>query len=123
MPERNEERGRGEAARTETGVQVFISHCTADQETIVEPLVRILQENMLPDCSLWRNSTRAGGLLSEELKNSLRQSDLILALITDSYLRSSYCLAELSAAWVLDKALIPVLLTPPRGNCATVFSI
>ena len=105
----------------------FISHCSDDKEPIVEPLQELLTKNFDRDqyrffCSSVANSALSpGDELSSALKTEIKESDCMIAIVTDGYLRSPICLTELSAMWYKsDKkgitSIIPIVFTPSGAS-------
>ena len=52
--------------------------------------------------------------VSETIKSNIKNCSIIILLITSSYMRSPFCLAELGAAWALEKKIVPIVIAP---NC------
>ena len=94
--------------------QCFISHCSDDRD-IIEALHVVLRENFDPgiydffNTSQEEHSTLAGQGLSDALREALTESEIMIAVITDSYLRSPVCISELSAFWFLNKPVVPLV--------------
>ena len=51
----------------------------------------------------------------DELRRELNKSDYMVAIITDSYLRSPICIAELSAFWAKNGKIIPLIYNGQVG--------
>ena len=98
----------------------FVSHANADQ-TLVEILVRTLVEGGLSSDSITYTSRPdlgigAGALFPLWIREEIRNSGLVLTVVSSTYLTRPWCLMELGAAFVLpDNTLFPVLL-PSVGN-------
>ena len=98
-------------------LKCFISHCSDDLETIVEPLVEILSNHFL--CEKFRffcSSTADTALLPGTevgiaLKRELKESNCMISIVSDSYLRSPISLTELSSMWFTceEKSIIPIV--------------
>ncbi|MBR2782147.1 MAG: TIR domain-containing protein [Oscillospiraceae bacterium] len=94
--------------------QCFISHCSEDRE-VMGALHRLMSACFDTDSLEFFNtseeehSTYAGQGLSQALRSALTESEIMIAVITDSYLRSPICIAELSAFWYMDKPVIPLV--------------
>lgn len=94
--------------------QCFISHCSEDRDLLVR-LHDIIDRNFdkteyeFFNTSFEERSTFAGQGLSDALRIALDESEIMIALITDNYLRSPICLAEISAFWYTNKPVIPIV--------------
>lgn len=92
----------------------FISYCSDDKEFLNE-LVGILNTVFDPSvCKFFYTSgntetTHVGESRSPALRKALGDSDLMIAVLTDNYMRSIISIAELSTFWYLDKPLIPIV--------------
>lgn len=94
--------------------ECFISHCSDDVE-----IIKKLQDTF--DCyfdnknfsffntSFEENSTKAGEHLNLSLRKALKKAKLMIAIITNNYVRSTICLAELSSYWLMGKTVIPMV--------------
>ena len=84
----------------------FISHCSDDRK-ILDSLHAVLCEGYdreryrFFDTSREEYSTKAGGYLSPALMEPLQEAGVMIAVITDSYVRSVFCLAEICAFWMM----------------------
>ncbi|MBQ9868616.1 MAG: toll/interleukin-1 receptor domain-containing protein [Ruminococcus sp.] len=99
--------------------QIFVSHCSDDKDIMqafskyIEPIFE--RQITFFNTSGNKNTTKPGEVLSESLKRNINKSDAVIALITDSYLRSEVCLAELSACWFANKKIIPIIFNGNEG--------
>ena len=55
------------------------------------------------------DSTYIGDKRSDAIRKALQESDIMIAVITDSYLRSIICIQEISVFWYLKKTIIPIV--------------
>lgn len=62
------------------------------------------------------HTTKAGEERSTAIKNHLKESSLMIAMITDNYLRSVICISELSAFWYMSKLIIPIVFNGTTGK-------
>ena len=100
--------------------QCFISHCSDDKEEIVAPLMKLLSAHYPNDCRFFCSSVpetalRLGVGLGSGLKQELKESDCMIAIMTDNYLRSPISLVELSAMWYRSddiEQILPIVFTP-----------
>lgn len=100
--------------------QCFISHCSDDKEEIVAPLMKLLSAHYPNDCRFFCSSVpetalRLGVGLGSGLKQELKESNCMIAIMTDNYLRSPISLVELSAMWYRSddiEQILPIVFTP-----------
>ncbi len=97
---------------------LFVSHCSADND-IMSNFSRLLNKYYdsytVFNTYDYRHSTYAGEDRSDALRKRLSDSDLMIAIITDSYLRSTICISELSSFWYADKRVIPIVFNGDNG--------
>lgn len=46
------------------------------------------------------------------IKEQIQQPDMVLPIISQNYLASQFCLAELGASWAMSHRVIPFLVAP-----------
>lgn len=94
--------------------KIFISHSTRNKE-LVRNFVDFLQVGM----GIAREEifyTSQPGILptGEDFINNIKRAMLdceaVIFIITEEYMRSAFCMAELGAAWGLSKKVYPLLL-------------
>lgn len=95
---------------------VFISHSTIDKrlhDCFFNLLVNGfgISKNCIFSSSIARN-IKTSAKFPDVIKENIQNCKVIFLLITSSYMRSSFCLAELGAAWALDKKIIPIVIEP-----------
>ena len=98
----------------------FVSHCSSDA-VIMNNLSALIEEICIqPRCFFntfqEKNAIFAGDERSEALRKNLEKSDLMIAVITDSYLRSIICISELSSFWFMSKKVIPIIFNGENGK-------
>lgn len=104
--------------------ECFISQCH-DDDTLVSGLQAILNAAFDPaqytffNTQQEENSTAAGSLLNPELYKHIQSSSVMIAVVTDSYVRSALCLAELSTYWMMGKYVIPLVFSPAAEHLLT----
>ncbi|MGH9466466.1 MAG: TIR domain-containing protein [Terriglobales bacterium] len=95
---------------------IFLSHAHADR-----PLADLLRNTLLlggvPERHIFYSSSRATGIPSGEgvrpyLQRSLQQAGLVIELVSETFLRSPWCLMELGGAWALGTSTHPVVVPP-----------
>jgi len=95
-------------------VRIFISHSNAD-ESLAEALANLLERalRIRPEAirctSVVGYSLPTGADIDDQLRLEIEQSAVLIALITEASLSSTYVLFELGARWVLRKPLFPVV--------------
>jgi hypothetical protein len=95
--------------------KIFISHASADAK-LVNALMDLFQTqfNLTRD-NFFNTSDEqltAGGNWVEQIRAGMHQTDLVMPIITPSYLESAFCICELGAAWVNATNLIPLIVPP-----------
>ncbi|MBR5613991.1 MAG: toll/interleukin-1 receptor domain-containing protein [Clostridia bacterium] len=96
--------------------KVFISHSAKDNSE-VRDFINLLvlgmniQKEDIFSISLHENLP-TGRMFSEKIKDAMISSEKIICFITQNYLQSRFCMAELGAAWIQDQKIIPVLFSP-----------
>ena len=63
----------------------------------------------------YKHSTYAGEERTDALRKRLSDSSVLVAIITDSYLRSPICLSELSSFWYANKCVVPLVFNGDTG--------
>lgn len=93
--------------------KIFISHRSKNRE-LVECFLEFLQLGMGVDrsdiyCTSYPGELKTGENFMEAIRSQLRDCEVVIALITEEYLASHFCMIELGAAWGLSKAFFPLL--------------
>ena len=94
--------------------QCFLSHSSEDKAFLDQLEDVFLSQFDRNEYALYytsgeRNTTHSGDQLNLEIRRSLDKSDLMIAVITDSYLRSIVGISEISVFRYLDKPVIPIV--------------
>ena len=100
--------------------QLFISHCS-DDKIIMGRLSALLDKVIDSNkTEVFNSSSVHSGIRSgediAELRTKLNDSEVMLAVITDSYERSLKCIAELSSFWYTKKTVIPIVFNKENGK-------
>ena len=98
--------------------RVFISHCS-DDTGIMDLVMQSVKTVFEPEYELfctYQKGIRAGKDRGPEIRRRLEDCDYMIAVITNSYLRSVICLAELSAMWAKGGKLIPIVFNGTEGK-------
>lgn len=93
--------------------KIFISHSSENKE-LVKMLVEFLQIGMGVNgndifCTSLPRSLPTGEAFIEKIKKELKESEAVIFLITEEYLKSLFCITEMGAAWALGKQIYPLL--------------
>lgn len=92
----------------------FISHRETDG-AIAESAVALLLESFQIEIedvfcsSVPGHSLKFGASIEQQIRDDIRDGDVLLALLTKDSLRSTWVLFELGAAWGLKRLAIPIL--------------
>lgn len=103
-------------------MKIFVSHAAADWE-LVEKLIDLLRLGVGVSaddifCSSIKGNIPNGELFVQEILKNLKSTDLIIAVLSESYFKSQFCLAEVGAAQVrriASEAKFHSLLVPPAA--------
>lgn len=90
---------------------VFVSHASADNlgSKKIDVLYKILEVNYKVFCSsVPKSGISYGNRLFKTINDNIQNCDIFLAVITDNYLRSAYCLYEFCVARYLQKRIISI---------------
>lgn len=97
--------------------RVFISHASGDQ-ALGNALVDLLESGIgIPHDAIFYSASKTQGVppgrnFTDDIKRQFRNAEIVLALISENYYASAFCMAELGAAWVTAKRLVPILVPP-----------
>jgi hypothetical protein len=104
-------------------VKIFISHATIDAQ-LAEALINLLETGIgVPHkdifCSSQRSSVPNGDFFVKRILVELNAAELIISLLSQSYLKREFCLAEVGAALsrrIAGSAKFYSLYIPPVGT-------
>ena len=103
-------------------LHVFISHAHADVG-VVTALAKLLINSGLRQediycTSLPSHGVRVGVDFERDIRSKIRSANVIIALLSERYYSSAYCMFELGAAWVFGErqSLFPYLLPPMSAS-------
>lgn len=100
-----------------TQARVFISHATEDRE-LADKLVDLLQlgtdvGRKQVFCSSRRGTgIPAGSDFVRYIVEQMRDTVIVVQLVSPSFLASSFCMRELGAQWISEKDSFPLLVPP-----------
>ncbi|WP_186320426.1 toll/interleukin-1 receptor domain-containing protein [Fictibacillus phosphorivorans] len=95
--------------------KIFISHSTADGDFATR-LMDLLQNqfNLTRDNFFLTSDEEleVGDNWIEEIRKGMEDANIIMPIITNNFLDSQFCLCELGASWINQKALVPIIIPP-----------
>lgn len=98
---------------------VFISHAAADAPVakifvnLIESGIGVLPENIF--CiSNKGQGIRPGAEFKLSIRENLDDATTVIALISENYYNSPFCMCELGGTWLQAKDFIPILIPPIR---------
>jgi TIR domain len=97
---------------------IFISHAAADKniaDTVVDLLNTAMQINVQDAVfctSLEGLKIPPGKDFKDFIKEQIQEPQIVVLLISQNYLASQFCLAELGASWAMSHRIIPFLIPP-----------
>lgn len=99
--------------------ECFISHCSADVQ-IMQFLSELIKKHY-GNYEIFNTfdvncATKAGEDRADAIRTNLKRSSAMIAVITDSYLRSTICISEVSAFWYTEKPVIPIVFNGKIGS-------
>ena len=99
--------------------KIFVSHCS-DDEIIMKSFSKWIEPILHKSAKIFctsdvKNNTVVGDILSDTLRKNLKKSKLMIAIITDSYMRSEVCISELSSYWYSGKPVLPIIFNGETG--------
>jgi hypothetical protein len=108
--------GEKERAEVTSDKAIFLSHAHVER-ALADLLRNTLVLGGVPERHIFYSSSRATGIPSGEgirpyLQRSLQQAGLVIELVSETFLRSSWCLMELGGAWALGTSTYPVVVPP-----------
>ena len=100
--------------------EIFVSHCSDDTD-IMDDLTKILDSLFHSNVTVFNSSSEKSGVtagekISKGLISNLSDSELMIAIITDSYERSLKCISEISSFWYSEKPVIPIIFNGKTGE-------
>lgn len=95
--------------------KIFISHSSQDEKLAINLMDMLQTQFNLTREDFFLTSDEeleVGGNWIEEIRKGVEEAKIIMPLITPNFLESQFSLCELGAAWVNQKALVPVIIPP-----------
>lgn len=97
--------------------KIFISHCSDDTE-IMDAVSRTIPD-LFPEYDVFNTYSESIGVgkdRAEQIRRNLLDSDFMIAFVTDAYLRSVICISEISAFWLQNKPVFPIVYNGRSGR-------
>lgn len=101
--------------------EIFISHSSRDKD-IVDAFVNLLQTGgNISSEKIFCSSLEGMGIPVGEnfvqfIKDKLSNSKVVVCIITQNYISSQFCMAELGATWMLSHNIVPIVVPPLTYN-------
>lgn len=97
--------------------RIFLSHANADKKLVEKTIPFIatalgVVANDIFCSSIEGHGVTKGNNFVDSIRDEVTQAEVIIALISPSYLESSFCMAELGAAWALNSKRFPIIVPP-----------
>lgn len=98
-------------------MRIFISHAKQDVP-VVEEFVSLLKQIGVPPKNIFCTSMPGHGVpAGKDLKSYIRDqfgaSDIVIAIVSENYYASAFCMCELGAVWITAKERFFPFLVPP----------
>jgi hypothetical protein len=100
-------------------IDLFISHAAVDAP-VTKAFVNLLEGGIgVPPKNIFCTSNKGQGIRpGSEFKTSIRENlddaTIVIALISENYYNSPFCMCELGGSWLQAKEFIPILIPPIR---------
>jgi hypothetical protein len=107
----------------EPELRIFLSHASADHE-LADLFRNTLILGGVPEDRIFYSSARATGIpygqdVGTYLRTSLRESGLVIELLSETFLTRPMCLMELGGAWTLGTPTYPIMVPPLSRDTAS----
>src|SRR5690349_2324103 len=94
--------------------RIFVSHAH-DESRTVALFVDLITSSGCPRNAIFCTSMRGQGVrtgrdFDRDIRQKLLASEIVVAILSERYFASTYCMFELGGAWASDKPLFPYLL-------------
>jgi hypothetical protein len=93
---------------------IFVSHSSKDK-VVIDDFVDLLQKgcnlniDFISCTSVEGADIKTGEEFIEWIENTINESCIVILFITPNYYGSSFCIAEMGAAWGLKKSVFPIM--------------
>lgn len=106
--------------------KLFISHSSKNQR-VLDNFLEFLQLGMGVErkdifCTAYARDLLTGEAFMEAIRQELADCEAVISIITEEYLKSKFCMAEMGAAWAMSKRYFPLILVPLERMKSTPLS-
>jgi hypothetical protein len=95
--------------------KVFLSHSTKDKN-LVQHYLKLLQGFGIHTADIYCTSLEGtitpGEQFIPNIQKNIEEANVVIPLITENYLDSLFCIAEMGAAWALKHRIYPIIVPP-----------
>lgn len=97
--------------------KLFISHAAHDKG-LVEAFVDLLEGGVgVPHASIFCSSLKGqsikpGAAFVESIRQNLDEATCVVALISEAFHASAFCMCELGGVWLVSKDFLPIVVPP-----------
>lgn len=103
--------------KVKENIKIFISHASVD-EPVVKDFVELLESGIgIHPKNIFCTSIKGQGIrpgvdFKSSIRKNLDDATTVIALISENFYNSPFCMCELGGTWIQAKDLIPILLPP-----------
>lgn len=100
-------------------IDLFLSHAVADAP-VTRAFVNLLESGIgVPPKNIFCTSNKGQGIrpgfeFKASIRENLDDATIVIALISENYYNSPFCMCELGGSWLQAKDFIPILIPPIR---------
>ena len=104
---------------------IFVSHSEKDKP-VVDDLFRLLQTGAnVSYGDIFCTSVEGAGIETGEdfvawIEQNIGDAEFVVLVVTPNYLASTFCIAEMGAAWALEKRVFPLVLPGMPSDLGSV---
>jgi len=104
--------------------RIFISHAVADKR-LADAFTKFLKEAIgVPAANIFCSSVDGHGIptgenFSDYMRDQIEDPDLVIMLITETYMEREFCLMELGATWAKSLNPYPIIVSPVDFTAVT----
>jgi hypothetical protein len=97
--------------------EIFVSHATADRP-LIDEFVQLLEGGIgIRSSQIFCSSLETQGVppgvdFKHYIRDTIKDSQLVIGIVSERFYSSPFCMCELGASWVLAKTFIPILVPP-----------
>ena len=96
--------------------KLFISYSSKNKK-MLDSFLEFLQLGMGVErrdifCTTYAGDLMSGEAFMEAIRLELYDCEAVISLVTEEYLKSKFCMAEMGAAWAMSKCYFPLIAVP-----------